>query len=356
MITKVYVLFFSLALAGAVVSSASGQTPQTTPPTTPPTPTPSPVAAPTSGVATSLAALPASDVVMFVDSLRLLTDAVPRVLANDPARLAQVNAQIDQLKANTGIDARSFERIALGIRFANPAAGLTETGYVAIANSRTDTGTLVAAARLASKGKYQEQKLGGRTVYTFNLGDQLGKLSLGPFAISMPKGELAVSALSANMLALGSPASVRAAVDASAAAGRANPELIALATRNPGAIIGFGGQLPPTLAERLDIGSDEISRSIASIRQLYGSIGTTAKGFEMLTVLRTGDASEARLLSDNLGAVKQFAPLLVGQLPAGSAQLARSALDTLKVTTQGAETQIRFEVPQTDVATLVRGN
>ncbi|MBA3441577.1 MAG: hypothetical protein H0T92_17090, partial [Pyrinomonadaceae bacterium] len=124
----------------------------------------------------------------------------------------------------------------------------------------------------------------------------------------------------------------------------------------PGAIIGFGGQLPPSLAQKLDIGNDEISRSISSIKQLYGSVGTTTKGFEMLTVLRTGDASEARSLSDNLGALKQFAPFLVGQLSGSRARLAQSALETLRVTTQGAETQIRFEVPQTDIATLVRGN
>ncbi|MBA3440651.1 MAG: hypothetical protein H0T92_12355, partial [Pyrinomonadaceae bacterium] len=231
MIRKLYALFFSIALAAAIAFSANGQTPLPPPTST----TPSATAIPsTSSVATSLAALPVSDIVMFVDARALLMDAMPRVLAGDPTKLAQINAQMDQFKASTGIDARAFERIALGIRFVNPAAGVTETGYVAIANSRMDTGSLVAAARLASKGKYQEQKLGGRTMYTFNLGDQLGKLTLGPFVISMPKGEFAVSALDANMLALGTPASVRAAVDTSVASGRANPELVSLATRNPG--------------------------------------------------------------------------------------------------------------------------
>lgn len=343
---KVYLLFSALAIAAATAFSALGQT-------APPTTNPPAANAP---VAPSLAALPASDIVMFVDAQRLLTDALPRVLASDPAKLAQVNGQMEQFKSNTGIDARSFERIAVGVRFANPAAGVTETGYIAIANSRMDTGTLVAAARLASKGKYQEQKLGGRTMYTFNLGDQLGKLTLGPFVVSMPKGELAVSALSANLIALGTPASVRAVVDTGVGSSRANPELIGLATRNPSAIIGFGGTLPASLAGKLDIGNDEISQAISSIRQLYGSIVTTTKGFEMLTVLRTGDASQAQTLSENLGALKQFAPFLVGQLSGSRARLARSALDTLKVTTQGVETQIRFELPQTDIATLVRGN
>ena len=168
MIRKVYALFFALALAKAIMFSANGQT------TTPPPTTPSAATLSTSAAATSLAALPASDVVMFVDSRALLTDAMPRVLANDPTKLAQVNAQIDRFKASTGIDARSFERIALGIRFANPAAGVTETGYVAIASSRMDAGTLVAAARLAAKGKYQEQKLGARTIYTFISATNLG--------------------------------------------------------------------------------------------------------------------------------------------------------------------------------------
>src|SRR5688572_26979642 len=59
--------------------------------------------------------LPASDAVLAVDLRRLLNEAVPRALAADPARLAAVNADIEQFKARTGIDARAFETLTAGV-------------------------------------------------------------------------------------------------------------------------------------------------------------------------------------------------------------------------------------------------
>ena len=78
---------------------------------------------------------------------------------------------------------------------------------------------------------------------------------------NMKVNELAVCALNNNTLALGSPANVRAAIDAGKIRRRANAELVALATRDPDAVIGFGGNVPQKLLASLNVGSDAMAES-----------------------------------------------------------------------------------------------
>jgi hypothetical protein len=295
--------------------------------------------------------LPASDAVVFVDVRRLLTEALPRALVSDAAKLAQVNAEIDNFKARTGIDARSFERVAVGARFTNPSAGVTKIDHVvAVANGTFNAAALAAAGRLAAKGKYQEVTHGGKTINVYSLNEQVKLFGL----LNMRISDLATAALDANTLAVGDPAGVRAAIDAQAGSNRVSPEMVMLARRNPNAIIGFGGTLPPALTQNLDLGNEEIAKSIASIREFYGSLGTTNDGFDMLTVLRTATAGDAKNLSDTLAALKQLAPLFLSQLSGDKGKLAQSAVDSLKVTAQGTEVQLSLALAQTDIATMVR--
>jgi len=299
--------------------------------------------------ASALSLLPRSDFVAFVNVKRLITEAAPKVLADNPAKLAEFNAEIDKFKAQTGIDARMFENIAVGMRYQHPSPRVTTTDTVVIANGSFSAGALLAAARLASKGKYQEQKYSGTTLYVFNVQDHIKMLGL----FNMKVGEVAAAVLDANTLAIGEPASVRAALD-NKAQGRVNNDLIQLATRSPNALMGFGANVPPALTASADFGNEEISKIIGSIRQAYGAIGTTADGFDMLAVARTEKAEQAQTLSETLGALKQFGGMMIPQLPAETGQLAQAALDSLKISSAGNETLIRLELKQADISTLMR--
>ena len=312
------------------------------------------VSASTLAASDPLLMLPASDAVAVIDVQRLLTEAMPRALAGNPARLAEANAEIERFKTRTGIDLRSFDRIAAGMRFGNRSSAATEERKVAIAHGTFDAAAFVAAGRLASKGKYREEKYEGKTIYIFTLEQQVKLFGV----MNMKVTDLAVTSLDANTLAMGDPAGVRAAIDASAGRGaRVNSELVGLATRNPNAMIGFGANLPPSAAQSLDIDNEEIVKTIGSIRQVYGSIGTTSAGFDMLTVARTENATQAQSLNDTIAAAKQFAAMLASHVSRDSAKgkLVENALESMKVTMQGNEVQIRLELAQADVATLVRG-
>ena len=298
-----------------------------------------------------LASLPASDAVLVVDTRRLLTEGLPRAFNNNAAELARVNAEIDDFRKRYGLNARDFERVAVGTSFSQTATGSTTLDTVAVMQGRFDAGAMVGAARVAANGKHREERHGGKTIHVFELNEQPRVRLLGLFSVRLT--ELAVAQLDANTLALGKLSRVRAAVDAAAGRGRLSPEIAALATRNPAAIIGAGGNVPVETTRGLDLMNAEISRSVASIRQFYGSLAATESGFRMQTVLRTETPGAARTLGETIGGLKQFAPFLISRMPEPRAGLLRGVVDATNVRAEGNEVQIDLALAQSAVAALI---
>src|SRR5258706_13701810 len=87
-----------------------------------------------------LASLPQSDAVALVDQRQLLDQAVPKILADNPTKLAEGNAELEKFKTKTGIDPRSFDQVALGVRYRFPGAGGTKTDTLAVARRTFNAG------------------------------------------------------------------------------------------------------------------------------------------------------------------------------------------------------------------------
>jgi hypothetical protein len=202
---------------------------------------------------------------------------------------------------------------------------------------------------MVANGKYQEQKYQSKTIYIFTL-DQQAKL-FGLWDVRVK--DLAVCPLDSKTLALGDLQSVRATIDVVKERSRANAELIALASHDPNAIVGFGGNISRALLENLR--NDTIARNLTAVRQVYGTVGLTDKDLELLIAARTVDEYSAKNLSDTIEGLKQFGALFINRLPAAKGALARSALGNLKITTQGNELQIRTAVAQAEIAPLMQG-
>lgn len=338
---KVYALFLAIVVAFAALAITGGA--QT-----------KPAAHSATGATASNAAplnlLPASDAVAFIDVKRLINEAAPKVLADNPAKLIEFSAELDKLKTRTGFDVRSFDSVAIGLRYTQPAPGLTKTETVAVARGSFNSGALLAAGRVASKGKYQEQNYKGTTIYVFDLKGQGLNVPGVPVRIS----ELAAAALDANTLLIGDVEGVRATLDASRGQGRVNNDLVQMASRTPNAIVGFSTNIPAGMTKGLDVNNDEIARIIGTIRQAYGAIGTTQNGFDMLMVARTEQADQARSLSETLTALKQFGGLVVSQLPPDLGKVAQNTLGSLKITADGTDASLWMEVLQSDIPVLMR--
>ncbi len=299
-----------------------------------------------------LSSLPPSDAVALVNVNRVLDEAVPKLLSENPAKLAEVTAELQKFKTQTGLDPRSFDQVALGLSYSYPRAGVTKISTVALARGTFNAGAMVAAGRLAANGKYVEQKYQGKTIYVFSLERQIRIFGLWDVKV----GDLAVATLDGHTLALGDPNGVRGVIDANRLNKHPNAELIALASRDPNAILGFGGNISPALMENLSLSNDTIARELTAVRQVYGTLGMTNTDLELMMAARTVDVDSAKNLGDTVEGLKQFGALFINRLSAARGTLARTALNNLKITTQGNELQIRTAVAQSQVAPLMRGN
>jgi hypothetical protein len=296
-----------------------------------------------------MSSLPESDGVAHIKMKQLLDEAMPRVFASNPAKLSEVNASLDRFKERTGLDPRMFQQVALGVRFTYPAEGVTKVQTVALANGSFSAAAMVAAGRVASNDKYREEKYQDKTIYIFTLDENLKLLGLFDLRIS----ELAAAPLDANILALGDPAGVKSVIDASRSRKRANAELIALANRDPNAVIGFGSNVSEKLIGNLNIGNAPIAADLRTLRQVYGSVGTTQYDLQLFLAARAVNAEAAKNLGDTLEGLKQFGALLVGRLSGAKGVLAKSALSNMQIMSQANELQIRTTVPQADVGPLL---
>jgi hypothetical protein len=296
-----------------------------------------------------LSFLPASDAVIVIDVHRLMTEALPRVFSSDPEKLILARMEMDKFKVRTGIDPRTFDRVALGLRYTYPSATVTKIETVAIAHGTSDAQAVVAAGRSAAKGRYREVSHHGATIAVFNIGDQIKLLGLWNIKVN----ELAVCALDRNTLAIGSLANVRAAIEAGKS-GRANSELVGVATRDPNALIGLGSNVPAELLKNLNVGNDAIAKDANSIRQVYGSIGMTETDFTLLLVARTATAADAKNLNDTVTGLKQLGGILIARMTPAKKNLAQSALDNLKITTRANELEIRTQFAAKDLSAFLK--
>lgn len=220
-----------------------------------------------------LARLPTSDAVTQVNVKRVFSEALPKLLAGNSAKLAEVDSHIEQFKTLTSLDLRTFDELALGMRYSYPSPGITKIETVAVARGAFNTGAMIAAGRAAANGKYREEKYLGKTIYIFTLDQQVKLLGL----LNLKIRELAVTPLDANTLAMGDADRVRNTVAAGKGTRPGNAELISLATQDPNAIVGFGGNISPQLLQNLRIGNEAIAKDLATVRQTYGALGMTER-------------------------------------------------------------------------------
>jgi hypothetical protein len=305
-----------------------------------------PVPPPSSNIASYL---PASDGIAIVDAKRVLNETMPRIFGGDAAKLAQANAEVDKFKTRTGIDLRSFDRVAVGVRYTYPAAKITKLETVAIAHGSFNASAVTASVREAASGKSREEKYHGATMTIINLDDDVKLLGLWTMHIK----EMAICVLDQNSLAMGTPANVRAAIDAGKA-GRAPADLIALATRDQSAVIGFGGNITRELLTSLDVGNDTIAKDVSAIKQVYGSVGSTQTDVTMNVVALTDSAAAAKNLGDTVEGLRQIGGIFIMRMAEPRKSLAESALNNLKVVARGNEVEIRTQVTAASLAALVK--
>lgn len=343
---RVPISFLAFALALVIVNSLAAQRVSA-----------APAASPT------LASLPASDAVIFIDAQRLMTDSIPGVLAGSPLLLARVNAKIDQFKEKTNIDLRSFDSVAIGVRFTAPAKS-EDFKIVVITQGRFDANaTLDAALASASREGInpQERSFDGRTIYVLSRrkpearsqetagSDQEAVENQKP---ANEANDMALAVMDANTFVFGDLQSVRSTLDISAE--RVGNDLVQLATRTPNAIVGFSGNVPAFITERLARDKEPLAKNFAAIRQVYGSVTTTGSDAESSLTLRAETADQAQEIGKAINAVKMLVSLNKRRASGGGLRSIEDLIKSLTVTSEGNEVFLNLKLTQADIAAFAR--
>ncbi len=306
-----------------------------------------------------LAALPASDIVVFVDAQRILNDTLPNFFAANPALISKVNAKLDEMKTETGIDPRSFDSLAVGLKFTGSSRS-DDLRFVALARGHFNAEEVIAAGLAQAKTKcsikVREEQFSGRTVYIFKPTGS-GSAARCSQPVDVHADEMALAAYDSNTIVSGDVEGVRAALDSGSP--RVSSEIVELATRTPDAVVEWGGNLPPGVSAHLDPRQlhepDAMSRSIAAIRQFYGSVSVAGTEAATFIGLRTETAEQAQEIEHGLNSLKMVTKLGIRNNSGHTAQASSLSkiIENLSISTESNEVQIKMKLAQSDIAPLV---
>ncbi len=306
------------------------------------------------------ALLPASDGVLIFDMQRLLSEAVPQILAGKPQMLTEVNAKIDEISQKTGFDLRQFEQVAVGVATKQISPQEVDLEPVVLARGKYNAGALIALAKLASKGKYREEKIGSRAVYVFS-GREIAEQNkpqtknswLDKAIDRMIKGltkEVAVTSYDNNTLAFGSLARVRETFESKT---RVNAEVTSLIVRKPNAIVSFGAKLPNGLSKFIDLDNDELGTTLDTIRQMSGAMEVSGGNTIVSVSAKTLKPEQAQTLAETLEGLQMVGKALLGGSKGADKQVYGRMIDNAKITRNASEVMLDLQVPQNDINILL---
>ncbi len=304
--------------------------------------------------------LPPSDAAMTVDAKRFFGEALPQILSGNQPLLDEVLGKFDEIKTKTGIDFKQFHQIAIGVNAIKGEGKEYKFEPLLLARGQFNAAGLIAVAKIASNGKYREEKIGDRTVYVFSA-KEIIEQNKGKITNSMISGilgkilaglsdELAVTTYDDKTLALGSLVRVREIFETKT---RIGDEVLSLVSRKPNAIINFGARVPNSMSQFLELDNDELGKNLDAIRFLSGSMdvldGSTAVSMSAKTV----NAEQAKGLKDTLDGLQGIGKALLGGSKSADKKVYGRMIENAKITQVGNEIKLDLQVPQSDINVIL---
>jgi hypothetical protein len=304
--------------------------------------------------------LPASDAVATMNLKRLLNDVMPQLLASQPAKLAELNAKIDEIKAKTGIDPRQFEQAAIGMNFIQGRAGAIEADPILLVRGSFNAAGLLAAGKTAVKGKFRQEQIANTTVTIFTIPETAKKTGqndekVGQVIGQTMSGEFAIYPVDSNTLAVGKLAKVRSTLTNKTPGNHVSADLTTLINRNPTAVMSFAGNVPAGMPTSFGMGNDQIGRILKSIRQMFGSIDMNDSAASLLLAARTGEATQAKELEESLLGLQMLGKGFLSSKADEKSQVISRLVENLKITRNLSEVQLQADLPKSDLNQLIGG-
>jgi hypothetical protein len=307
-----------------------------------------------------VALLPASDAVMTFDAKRFMNDALPQILSGNQTMLGKIVGEVDKIKTKTGIDLRQFEQVAVGVTINKIAPKEFDFEPVVLARGKMNAGALLSVAKVAAKGKYREEKIGGKTVFIFaakeiaeqnkptNQSAQKTEM-IGKFINKLTQ-EIAVTAFDANTLAFGTVARLRQTVEAK---NRVAADVSGMLNRKPNAVMNFAAKLPGGMSAFLPLDNDELGKNIDSIQYLSGSMDVAGVNTIVQLTAKTQQVEQAQSLADTLEGLQMVGKAIIGGMRGADKKVYARMIENAKFTRAGNELTLDLQVPQTDIDVLI---
>jgi hypothetical protein len=298
------------------------------------------------------AVLPASDALIVIDLNRFTSDAIPRLLVDDPDARALVLGTTDP-KTIDLLDPRAIQRFVAGLHYTTPPNEKTPTDFVIVTIAQTtEAGQLPALIRSRGSGKYREQQYGGKTLF-ITKEEQPGQASQATMATG--SDEWAIVALDANTLVFGDPTYVRSSVDITTGKGKTvSAELVTAAKRNPNALFSAAGALPPlSVFGAQQFTNTDLGHMLSSLKRFDSSVELIPTGWQITLTLTTTTPEQTKSLVDVLGALKTLM-VNVGPTKTKQERVARDVIKGVVISSVGSEVQIKHEIPQASVNELAK--
>ncbi|MEP6900894.1 MAG: hypothetical protein ABJA66_04040 [Actinomycetota bacterium] len=307
-----------------------------------------------------LALLPPSDSAMTVDAKRFFGEALPQILSGNQPLLANILGKFDEIKTQTGIDPKQFQQVAIGVNTIKGAGNEYNFEPLLLARGQFNAAGLIAVAKIASNGKYREEKIGDKTVYVFSAKEIIeqnkGKITNSMISKILDKllaglsNELAVTTYDDKTLALGSLARVREMFEAKT---RISGEVLGLISRKPNAIINFGAKVPSGLSQFIELDNDELGKNLDAIRLLSGSMDVLDGSTMVSMSAKTVNAEQAKGLKDTLDGLQAVGKALLGSAKSADKKVYARMIENAKIAQSGNEVMLDLQVQQTDLNVII---
>ena len=297
-----------------------------------------------------VALLPASDGVVTLDGKRFFGDAMQRFLSGNSSMLGKITTKIEEFQADTGIDIRKFDEIAVGANARPIAEKKYDIDPVVIARGQMTSASLISAAKGRADGKFREERIGSRVIYIFNI-EKAAARAAADTKIGTQIREVAVVALDDKTLAFGTLERVRSTVDAKTKVGT---DLIGMLGKSPAAAVAaFAAKPPAGLKNFVPLDSDELGKNIDAIQYIYGDADFVADNASVHVTARTQQNSEAMALYDFLDIMHGLGKMAVSASSKPEKAVYARMLDNAKFSVKANEVMLDLTVPKSDIDVLV---
>jgi len=309
-----------------------------------------PPSIPATQIVSSLASLPEADTLIYINPQRILNEVVPKFM---PAKDVEgMRKGFEEVRKNAGIDPTKIDYIVIAVRFKKPTADLNfqPPEFMAIASGDFSADSLLVLARMASGGKLRDEKYGTKTLGLMTIDPVVKMAEQNPLLKSFT--EVGIVSLSANTIAVGTPAYLRAAIDAGDGKDRISAETLNSLVRDPNALLSIAGTPWHSFAKGFGMLGTETNarapRCESKIGDFYVALTMDATNFMLRGISNADNPDTAKIIS------RLYSGLLAYATQSIPDATAKSLLKNIAITAEGDEVRLSADIPQQAVVELIQ--